>query len=212
MRLVTRDDDILRTLALRLRLLSLDQVAAGWWEPGERGLVNARRRLAMLVAVGLLRKLRVQVRPLPALDGPALVWRPSDPEPDFGAVAWCLQSRWQEPPRSTTVYIATRRGANQYGGRQRGELRREFQATHDLGVSAIYLRLRAISGREANDWIGEDVLAPHRRGEKLPDAVLAEEPEAPPRMVLEFGGAYDAGRVRRFHESCVDERWPYQLW
>jgi hypothetical protein len=212
MRLVARDDDILRTLALRLRLLSLDQVASTWWEPGERGLVNARRRLALLVDAGMLRRLRVQVRPLPPLDRPALAWRPDDPEPDFGAVAWCLQSRWKEPARATTVYIATRRGANQYGGRQRGELRREFQATHDLGVSAIYLRLRATNECEAKDWIGEDVLAPHRRGEKLPDAVLAHGPEARPRMVLEFGGSYDADRVRLFHRSCVDERQPYQLW
>jgi hypothetical protein len=147
MRLVTRDHDILRTLALRLRLLSLDQVASTWWEPGERGLVNARRRLAMLAEAGMLRKLRVQVRPLPPLDGPAIAWQPGDPDPDFGAAAWRLQSRWHEPPRSTTVYIVTRRGANQYGGKQRGELRREFQATHDLGVSAIYLRLRASSER-----------------------------------------------------------------
>lgn len=212
MRLVERDDDILRTLALRLRLLALDQVARTWWRPGERGLVNARRRLAMLAEAGLLRKLRLQVRPLPALDAPAVVWRPSDPEPDFDAIAWRLQSRWREPPRTTTVYIATRRGANQYGGRQRGELRREFQATHDLGVAAVYLRLRASSQTEAKDWIGEDLLAPHRRGAKLPDAVLAERPEAAPRMVLEFGGAYDAGRVRRFHEGCVLEQWPYQLW
>jgi len=212
MRLVTRDDDILRTLALRLRLLSLEQVAALWWEPTARGLVGARRRLSLLVEAGLLKRLRLQVRPLPPLDGPTVVWRPGEPEPNFDAVSWCLQSRWKDAARATTVYIATKHGANQFGGRQRGELRREFQATHDLGVSAIYSRLRATSEDGVADWIGEDILAPHRRGEKLPDAVLADGPEARPRWALEFGGAYSADRVRRFHQSCEDERLPYQLW
>jgi hypothetical protein len=68
------------------------------------------------------------------------------------------------------------------------------------------------SEHEADNWIGEDILAPHRRGEKLPDAVLADGPGARPRLVLEFGGAYDATRVRHFHQSCLDEQLPYQLW
>lgn len=212
MLLVARDDEILRTLSLRVRLFALDQIAAAWWTSTPAGRTNARRRLATLVDAGMLRRLRVNVRPLPALEGPVLSWQPGDADPPFGAVAWRLQSRWQEPPRTTTVYIATRRGANQYGGRQRGELRREFQATHDLGVAAMFLRMRAIDSSRVEGWIGEDVLAPHRRGQKLPDAVLADAPDRPPRLVLEFGGAYDSDRVRAFHESCAEDELPYQLW
>lgn len=212
MLLVSRDDEILRTLALKVRLLSLDQVAAGWWEPTEAGRMNARRRLAQLASEGLMTRLRVQARPLPPLLAPVLTWQPGHSTPDLGAVAWCLQSRWKDGPRETPVYIATRRGANQYGGRGRGELRRVFQATHDLGVSAMYLKLHASNRKDADDWIGEDILSPHRRGQKLPDAILAESPESRPRLVLEFGGAYDTARVSSFHESCVEDAVPYELW
>ena len=45
-----------------------------------------------------------------------------------------------------------------------------------------------------------------------PIPILATRPEEPPRLVLEFGGAYDAARVERFHEDCAERRLPYQLW
>lgn len=212
MQLVSRDDDILRTLALKVRLLTLDQVAAGWWGPTEAGLAGARRRLARLAAAGLVRRLRVPVRPLPPLEAPVVAWHPGAPAPDFDAASWCLQSRWSDGPRLATVVLATRFGANQYGGRLRGELRRGLQATHDLGVAAVYLRLRASNPEAADAWIGEDVLAPHRRGEKLPDAVLAGGAGQRPRLVLEFGGAYDAARVADFHEDCAERQLPYELW
>lgn len=212
MLLISRDDEILRTLSLKVRLLSLAQVAGTWWEPTDSGRSTARKRLAQLADAGLLRRLRIPARPLPTLEAPALVWRAGDPPPDLGAVAWRLQSRWKEGPTATTVFVVTQRGANQYGGRLRGRLRREFQATHDLGVAAVYLRMRALNSETAAAWIGEDILSPHRRGEKVPDAVLAAGPEERPRLVVEFGGAYDAARVRRFHEDCAERRLPYELW
>jgi hypothetical protein len=212
MHLVSRDDDILRTLALRVRLLSLAQVAEGWWEATDAGRTNARRRLAKLAQSGLIGRLIVPARPLPPLDAPTLAWRPGEGTPDFGAVAWRLQSRWKEGPMPTVAYIATRRGANQYGGRLRGRIRRELQVTHDLGVSAVYLRMRALNLEATDAWIGEDVLSPERRGEKLPDAVIADSLQSPPRLVVEFGGAYDAERVRRFHEDCAERQLPYELW
>lgn len=212
MLLISRDDEILRTLSLKVRLLSLAQVAEAWWEPTPSGQSTARKRLAQLDEAGLVRRLRVPVRPLPPLDAPALAWQAGDPPPDLGAVAWKLQSRWKEGPLATTVFVATQRGANQYGGRLRGRLRREFQATHDLGVAAVYLRMRAAKPEAAEAWIGEDILSPHRRGEKVPDAVLAAGPEKRPRLVVEFGGAYDAARVRRFHEDCAERKLPYELW
>ena len=44
------------------------------------------------------------------------------------------------------------------------------------------------------------------------DAVLADDPEGGVRLALEFGGAYNARRVRAFHEHCVAEGLAYELW
>jgi hypothetical protein len=207
-----RDEEILRTVSLKVRLLSFAQLAEMWWSLTETGKANARERLQRLVKASLLRRLRVQARPLPKLERPVLAWKPTEPEPDFGPAAWQLQKRWTVGPRQTTVYLATAKAANQFGGRLRGVLRRDFQATHDLGVSAMYLHLLQNDPAAAKEWIGEDVLSPLRRGEKLPDAVLARAPDCRPRQVLEFGGAYDVFRLRRFHDDCESRNLPYQVW
>ncbi len=76
----------------------------------------------------------------------------------------------------------------------------------------MYLQFRRSRPQDAERWIGEDLLAPWRRGEKLPDAVLAAAPDARPELVLEFGGAYDARRIEMFHEDCASQMLPYELW
>ena len=98
------------------------------------------------------------------------------------------------------------------GGRLRGTIKRDFQATHDLGVSEVYLRLLETDADSAALWQGEDLISPLRRRQKLPDAVLAPSPAARPRLVLEFGGAYNADRVRGFHDDCAARRLPYEIW
>lgn len=76
----------------------------------------------------------------------------------------------------------------------------------------MYLQFCRSRPADAKRWIGEDLLAASRRGEKLPDAVLASAPEARPELVLEFGGAYDARRIELFHEDCAEQQLPYELW
>lgn len=212
MTLTTRDDDILKTLALRVRMLSLSQIAQAWWVPTAAGEQNARRRLVTLAEVGFLGSAHVYARPLPEMERPVVAWSPHQPEPDFGAVSWTLLSRWTKPPRRLLVYFATRRGANQYGGRHRGGVRQELQATHDLGVAEVYLHLRLQAPQTATRWTGEDMLRPSRKHQKVPDALLTPpQPDAAP-VVIEFGGAYDARRVRSFHRDCSKRKLSYEIW
>jgi len=209
--ITNRDDEILDALSLRVRLLSLGQIAAMWWSDTPTGQRNARKRMRKLGAAGVLRSLRVLARPLPPLELPVATWRPRKPAPCFGAVAWRLQSRWSEQPCLTTVYIATRSCANFYGGRRRGELTHEFQATHDLAVAELYLALKKKTPQKAELWYGEDVLRRQFRT-KQPDAVIADSPTTKPRLVVEFGGAYDAPRIAGFHRHCKTMKLPYEIW
>jgi hypothetical protein len=207
-----RDEDIVKTLVLKVRMLSLDQLAEGWWQPTATGKANARRRLAMFARTGMVRRAHVQARPLPEMSSPIAVWKPGQAGPDFAAIAWRLQSRWQKPPRRTTVYVATQKAANQFGGRLRGLIKHDLQATHDLGVAQIYLQMLRTNPKDAEQWIGEDVLRLARPRQKIPDAIIAAGPDRSTRVVIEFGGAYDSSRVRHFHRDCAQRKLPYEIW
>jgi hypothetical protein len=76
----------------------------------------------------------------------------------------------------------------------------------------MFLAVRRDRPALIKKWIGEDRLAPHRVGEKLPDAVVADSPEELPKLVLEFGGAYDKARLERFHLDCEERGLPYEVW
>ena len=204
-----RDTGVVQALVQKVRLFSQRQVADHWWN-GE--LVNARRRLKRLAAGGLLSRITVQARPLPALDAPLASWQPGQDAPDFGQIAYRCQQRWRkQPTRPCTAWIATDQAAQLFGGIRRGELKHPTQATHDLGVAAVWLRLRAIAPQWAEAWRSEDLLAHTRRGEKLPDAFIVDSSEQV-LWVIEFCGGYDGPRVAAFHEDCAARGLPYQLW
>ena len=154
---------------------------------------------------------RVLARPLLPLLEPAFRWKPGKDAPLFGELSWTLQKRWTEPAREVTVYLATRRAAAIFGGRADGKIKNPSQVTHDIHLRALYLKLVREAPTLAAGWIGEDILAPTREHQKLPDAIL-HDGEGRPRLVIEFGGSYPTERVRDFHEDCAARGLPYELW
>jgi hypothetical protein len=209
--MTTRERELVSALASKIRLLSFDEILRSWWPPSKSASTNARRRLSELVNVGLLVRERAYARPRLPLEQPIFRWKPGEEPPDFGKLAWSVKSRWTEPPRDVTVYLATRRAAAIFGGRADGKIKNPSQATHDIHLGALYLKLMKDSPTIAAGWIGEEILAPTREHQKLPDAILHDR-EGRPRLVIEFGGAYPADRLQAFHEDCAERALPYELW
>lgn len=209
LRLTDRDTEIVQCLVQKVRLVSQRQLAHHWWE-GD--LANMRRRMNQLVDCDLVARVSVQARAIPELNQPLASWQQGDSVPDFGQVAFRCQDRWrQRALRPCTTWIATEKAAQLYGGMRRGELKQPTQATHDLGVAAVWLRLRSVAPEWAEAWRSEDLLAHTRRGEKLPDAFIVGTDEQV-LWVIEFGGGYNAERVAAFHQDCAQRGLPYQLW
>ena len=205
-----RDSEILNALAFKVRMLSLGQIGDAWWGESSDPRRFARRRLGPLSRAGLLEEREVLAHPLLDLAEPEFTWTPGLPGPDFEAVSYRLKSRWTEKPRRTRVFIATKRTLAELGGAG-GKLPALGQETHDLHMGTIYLRRLKQDPAAAEAWVGEDVFAPNRRRQKLPDAVLLG-PGQEVRLAIEFAGSYAAERVARFHEDCARRGTPYELW
>ena len=209
LQLTERDEEILCALAQKVRLFSQRQIADFWWH-GE--LPNAKRRLRRLAGCDLITRVTVRSRPLPTLQSPIITWQPGSTPPNFSAAAYQCQQRWRHcPVRSCAAWIASERCAQAFGGVRRGELYQSTQATHDLGVSAVWMRIKEIDETWADAWRSEDLFAHTRVGEKLPDAFLVDSNNRV-LWVLEFGGGYDTQRVSEFHTDCANRNLPYQLW
>ena len=209
LRLSDRDREVVQCIVQKVRLLNQRQLAQYWWEGDS---ANMRRRMSQLVEQGLVARITVQARPLPDLAQPLASWRVGDAAPDAGPIAFRCQQRWRRRAiRSCACWIATEKASQLYGGVRRGELKQPTQATHDLGVAEVWLRLRAVAPEWAEAWRSEDLLAHTRQGEKVPDAFIVGEEEQV-LWVVEFGGSYDAERVAAFHQDCAERGLSYQLW
>ncbi len=203
-----RDEILLEALALRVRVRGQRQAADAFWSSH---VANARRRLQQLVNAGMLSRTIVPAQPLPELIQPIVRWQPGQSMPDANQVAFQLQSRWRfRSLRPTVVYFPTEKTILQFGGRVRSQ-NKTTQITHDLGVTETWIRYFQQSNRMTSVWVGEEVLAPTRINQKLPDAALVDQ-HGEPTLLIEFGGSYAAARVAAFHDDAAFRQLPYHLW
>ncbi len=145
------------------------------------------------------------------LDAPILCWRPADADPDFGAAAYRLKTRWTKAPITTPLVFATRSAMAMYGGYIGGRGPRPSEATHDIHLAQVYFRLTEANPKVARRWVSESeqYAEGDGRDERLPDALIRGRRGSPPHIV-EFGGAYSKAKLIEFHRGMSS--FAYELW
>lgn len=206
--LTSRDQEILDTLARRVRTLSLGQIAREWWR-GEQG--GARRRLRSLQSAGLVELQPAFAHPEPRLGSRLLAWSPGDKPPALRGLARVLAQRWPEPPRRTVLVIASAATGESLGG-VGGRFPGPSETSHDVALAAVFLQFRSKAPSHANGWISEGTLQRRGwgRGSRLPDAVVFQDER--PAFAVEFAGEYSHPKLSGFHRFCEERGLPYELW
>lgn len=208
--LTSRDRELLDTLTVRVRVLTLAQIARTWWPQTADPKRQCRERLVRLEAAGWVTLFHATARPELALSGPVATWKQASEQPDMDAVSYALKVRWQQPARVQSMLTATDQAGKFFGGHG-GRKPRASEATHDLHLASIYLKLRSENAKLASTWRSEARLAKERTDGvgKVPDAMVIDRGQ---RRVIEFGGSYHAPKLREFHTYCAQRNWAYEIW
>ena len=203
------DQEILRSLAICVRLLSLDQVS----RMRHCTRPAAKQFMRRLVAGRLVQRSTVIAQALPALPGPLAYWKPGLKVPDATAVSRQARKRYSAIRlQRITAYTATTALLHHFGCDERPAIKRD-QQTHDLGVSETYLYVRRRWPLLAKQgWVGEDHYAATReRGDKVEDAQLRDPRTGRTLVVVEFAGQYETRRVRKFIDWMTYANQPFML-
>lgn len=208
--LTERDAEILSVLTQRVRVLSAEQLGRTWWKGCATPTQQATARMKTLEEAGLVISYRALAHPEIQLPEPVIRWGPGDQEPAFGPASYRLQSRWTKPFVSTTCFVASKRAGRVSGGFG-GRRSRTSEQTHDIHLSAVFLRYRAAAPDLVPRWTSEAAILrnrDHRRG-KLPDAMVVDGDYC---RIIEFGGSYGKKKIEAFHNHCLNEDIPYEIW
>jgi hypothetical protein len=214
--LTKRDLEIFDALTKRVRVLSMEQIARTWWSTTKDTVRVAENRLRILAGENLLHIERAPAHPEIRLDAPVTTWSLVDPDPNFGAVSYQLQSRWKNHPILTPCVSASKKAADRFGG-YGGRPPRSVERTHDIHMAQVFLHYRLSHPEVLADWVFEEQVKAERKrvggrsepGEKLPDAFLRSHSAT---RVVEFGGAYGKDKLIAFHRYCKEHSFPYEIW
>ena len=203
-----RDLDIVETLTRRVRVLSLQQMMAIWWG-GQRSSRESRRRIRRLIDGRLLQRTTVNAIAIRA-SRPLFTWRPDQPPLDSLPLSELARSRWKQMAVPVDVFFASPEAASLFGSTA-GSLPKVEQINHDLLLSDAYANYRQHQPQDAERWVGEDTLPKAGYRIKDPDAFLVS-PQGTTTRVIESAGAYGPKQISSFHEHCLEQSLPYELW
>ena len=195
----SRNWQLLRALAMCIRLITPHQLSSWWGVP----VANAKRDLRRLESGGLATEITIRARKLPEVTGPFYRWSPGDPAPHFGKLSYQAKERFRGlPPCLMAAYIPTRLTLSQFGVSHRQKIKRTH-CTHEIGVSESYLYFFKRWPRLTERcWRGEDLYA-HERGpgEKVEDSHLVHPTTGRVMLAIEYAGSYPTSRFRELHET-----------
>lgn len=205
----SREEEIVRTLANDVRVLSLQQVARTWWTDTRSGRSRAKQAMLRLELDGWVQLHRSLARPVVEPRTPLVRWSPGDLAADMWSLSRTLHQRACEAASMTDFVLANAKGVALFA-RGPAPSVKLTQMTHDLQVAEVYLRYRA-EGVPNLHWRSEDRLPAEWPLRQRPDAVLVDDGGVI-RRAIEYGGDYAPSRLTELHDVFSSLDLCYEIW
>ncbi|MCA9166398.1 MAG: hypothetical protein KDB23_01960 [Planctomycetales bacterium] len=201
--------ELMETLACRVRLMTVQHVHRLWGNDfGAVGTIS--QTLDTLIRADLLVGDVRALPPIPVGEAPLFRWKPGHDEPDFELLRERIQARWNHEHVATPIVAATDQACRLFGS-SGGGMPSKMHINHDLILSEVYIRYRIDEPTLAAIWYGEHAMPIAETGIKNPDAFLVNKTGEVIR-VIESTGSYSVKQLVSFHDHCVAESLPYELW
>jgi hypothetical protein len=205
-------EKLVLTLARKVRVLSMEQIAKGWFDSDLKAAV---KEVAALSSLGLLTSFEELIAPRLPATVPFFTWNGlGGKTPDFEKLAYASKKRWGsgEAVKETVVH-ATKAGVAAVVGFVNGEPSPPMALRHDLQVSEVFLSFYTANDRRWRRWQGEDQLKQDGYSSNkstVPDAVIRDRKTRSKDIVIEIGGEYTADKFRELHGDF--ESLTYEIW
>ena len=196
-------------LTRKLRVMDAGQVAAELFQDASNPARAARLAIYRLRKRQLLETSTTMTHSVLRFGDALVDWSPGDGVPDFNRTAWQLQSRWNRPPVKTQLVWASSLANRMFGGVCGGRPPRAKEISHDIHVAQLFFHLQRGALELSEHWMHEDQLRREGWRSSIPDAVI-RLPYGK-EILIEFGGSYDARKLRIIHEN-YSTRGRYQIW
>lgn len=197
---------LVSTLLRRVRVMTQAQARDLTDQP------DIERHVQQLIRDGIICELMMSVHPLLELRAPLACWQPGLSPPDFKEVATLARARWTMPECIVPVLTASELAGQAYGGKG-GRPPRTSEATHDLHLTSVYLRMLDELPTRAESWMSEAMITERGMGGgpqgKLPDALVRD---GSMWTAIELVGMYSSEKLLGFHCHCDRNGWGYELW
>lgn len=204
-----RDLDLLRVLTSCTRVLLVDHIAAVWW-PRCQNANRAWHRLEALRRYGWLERHTVCVHPIIHAKKPLFAWMPGQDDPDADRITHQAQLRWNETACPTEVFVSSRKTSGLLGCHVYGLPPLE-RRDHELHVASVYVQYRMCHQAMADMWVAAFALPKTGYRESRPDAILRDHSGRLVRAIRACGRCRSP-QLEGFHDYCVEQSLPYELW
>ena len=199
------EQEILRAITLQVRLLTLEQVARGWFSGDTHVAADCMKRLE---AATLITCRTLEVAELEPRTRPLFSWRPNRPTPKraLKRVSSSALKRWRGDFISCQSFIAAPRAVRAFGAFSDLRRIRSCEVTHDFHLSEVFIHYRISRPRQAKLWLGEAAFPKLGRmlsRMKDPDAFLIGD-EGKIEKVIEVAGRYTVEHLTDFHNHCAE--------